>query len=445
LIGKLTASRQEVADRLCDRIVSQNSPEQLHSLLCELGESQPNLATGTRTNREDLRRVADHYLRRMSIEFSAPLHRFASVAMPMSLGLAFGGMFENQVRLLGSVDEIEVLSRRGTVVLACTHSSNLDALVLGAALARRRLPPFAYPAGKHLYRNRWSARMVTGLGGYQLDRSISATLYKKLVVEYSALLLEEGCHSVVFASGTRSRSNEVETRIKLGLLGSVLRAHRYGLAGGGRPIFVVPVTINHLVVPEARVLIQYALEGRQHERVVGDEVGKQGSPWSIARRVAGFQQHVSLCFGEPMTPFGTALETPMKLGAEHVERDAEHTRRLGEAVAAAFKRGTRFQSTHVVARALFDVLAEDTGSSADRATVLKRIESTRRLIMGQRSGGSLMDTTATATADSLLAEATRAWERCHQGGVIRCNNSQVTAVDLPLLLYYRNRSVHIHN
>jgi glycerol-3-phosphate O-acyltransferase len=437
-------NRQEVADQLSRRIASQYPPDELHSMLCVLSEEVPRLALGNRTNLEALRRVAEHYLPRLSIALRPGLHRFASTAVPLTLGLAFGGRFENRVRILGHWEELEGWFQRGTVVLVATHSSNLDGPVLGAAIARRRLPACVYPAGKHLYRNAWAGRMVSGLGGYQLDRSLASALYKKLVVEYSAMLIEEGHHSVIFASGTRSRSGEVETHLKLGLLGSILRAQRYRLAGSHRPrpIFVVPVSINHRVVPEARVLIQYQLEGRQKERVVGDEMGNQGSAWSMARRVWDFEEQVSLSFGAAMNPLGGPSDEDAVPGPDKSELDAEHTRRLGKEIARAFQRGTRFESTHVVARALYDLEVRE-GDDVDRARVLECINATRSQLMRDPALGSLMDTCATATASVLLEEANRAWASCYEGGVIHCRDALVRVVDSALLLYYRNRSAHI--
>jgi glycerol-3-phosphate O-acyltransferase len=288
--------------------------------------------------------------------------------------------------------------------------------------------------------------VISSLGGYCLDRAQAARLYKELVVEYSALLIEEDCHSLVFPSGTRSRSGKVESKLKLGLLGSTLRAQRYRLQRGiAAPVYIVPVTINHLVVPEAQLLIQYELEGRQKERVVGDEMRNQGSPGSFAKRVLGFEEHMSLCFGEALSPIGEAKGQPLVLDAEPSPGDMQHTRRLGTSIARAFLSGTRFYSTHVVARALYDLEGTTAHTSIDETMVLAAIDSAKQLLMRDASQGSLMDSCVAATPRHLLQEATRSWNRCHQAGVLRCDAGKVSVLSPALLLYYQNRSAHISN
>ncbi len=449
----IQSKHEEIADRLCQRIRAHYSANELHTLLREHADAaamDQSFSCQRLTNEEALRHIVDHHLEHMSIRHSRFLRQIATFAVPASLGLAFGGRFENHVRLLGSANSLERLCQRGTVVLACTHSSNLDGLVVGAGLVQARVPPFVYPAGKHLYRNRWVARLITSLGGYQLDRSLTAPLYKQLVVEYFAALVEEGCHSLIFPSGTRSRTGRVEGRLKLGLLGSIQKALRYRhRRGDERPIFVVPVTINHLVVPEARILMHYALSGKESERVVGDEMRNQGGAVALAKRAHRFEQRTSLCFGEALHP---------TIGEDEGEDD-DRTQALGEDLAAALRQGIRFQSTQVVARALCDLLLATIGSGPDeneallastpaqrqfaRAAVLRQIDATRQLLLQHPTGGSLMDVAATASPEALLEESTQVWQRCHREGVLRSGGAQVHILDVPLLLYYRNRSAHI--
>src|SRR5439155_7681084 len=140
---------------------------------------------------------------------------------------------------------------RSTVILAPTHASNLDSIVLGVLAGRAGLPPFAYAAGRHIYRHRVFAALMRRLGAYKLDPDRRDRRYLRVVNVYVNELIARGYHTVVFPSGTRGRSGEVEAKLKLGLLGAAVHAPR--------PITIVPITINYQIVLEADHLIAYYL------------------------------------------------------------------------------------------------------------------------------------------------------------------------------------------
>jgi glycerol-3-phosphate O-acyltransferase len=58
------------------------------------------------------------------------------------------------------------------------------------------------------------------------------------------MAIQKGCHSLFFPGGTRSRSGQIEKRLKLGLLSTAIEAQRINYQKGKRDelekIFVVP-------------------------------------------------------------------------------------------------------------------------------------------------------------------------------------------------------------
>src|SRR5690606_24005049 len=79
---------------------------------------------------------------------------------------------------------------------------------------------------------------------------------------YSTVILERNYHSLFFPGGTRSRSGAVESKLKLGLLGTGIKAYINNLKKNAEKpnIYVVPCTINYHLVLEAETLIDDYLE-----------------------------------------------------------------------------------------------------------------------------------------------------------------------------------------
>ncbi|TMQ09695.1 MAG: hypothetical protein E6J90_37455 [Deltaproteobacteria bacterium] len=349
--------------------------------------------------------------------FSAPLHRAAVDLLPGALGAAFGGgTFGTRVMVEGCLDAVRELSARATLIIAPTHASNLDSIVLGLVLGRAGMPPFAYAAGKHIFRNRLLAAVMRRLGAYCLDPDRRDRLYLRVVQVYANELVARGYHTVVFPSGTRCRSGEVESAVKLGLLGAAVHV--------ARPIAIVPVTINYQVVLEAEPLIAYYLAGRAHERIVGDELFVWGRLGHTARRLSRLDQRVVIRFGEPIDP--RADEGPWRP-------------RVARALTTAYRRDSVFLATHIVARALHDLdHAELPG-----ATVLAAIESTHAALAADPALGRPWRGLDPATPSAVLAAALHAWASWHRTPPAIQRGESVAVAARDLLLFYRNRTAHI--
>ncbi len=373
--------------------------------------------------REVFGAIVDLYLDDIAGGFDRRLYRVVMAMLPRALDLAFRSRFA----ISGPIQRLRTLAHDHTLIFAPTHSSNLDSLVVGVALRRSELPPCAYAAGKHMYRNVLVARMMAGLGAYRVDRGLTATLYKDVLKAYAAELLERGFHSVIFPGATRCRTNEVESQLKLGLLGTTLEARR--------PVAVVPVTISYQVVVEAPSLIGHFLAGRSAERIGGTAPRARGLLVAL-RRVTALDEAVVVAFGDPLDP----AKLP--------------TRELGAALASAYRRDTVLFATHVVARALHDLAVETAGTTDVHAMIGRpcsfaardvhaRITQVASRIRDQRDGGALASGLDPRDPEAMFAAALRAWTACHSQPVVVRRGDELSVEDVGLLYFYRNRTAHL--
>src|SRR6202022_4555136 len=120
------------------------------------------------------------------------------------------------------------------------------------------LPPFAYGAGLNLFSNPVLSFFMSRLGSYTVDRQKTNSIYKQTLKNYSTRILREGIHSIFFPGGGRSRSGAIESKVKLGLLGTGLEAQIENLKSGkpNPKIFVVPMDMSYHFVLEAGSLIE---------------------------------------------------------------------------------------------------------------------------------------------------------------------------------------------
>lgn len=376
------------------------------------------------TDREQmLARVVDALLADIGGGFAPRTYRAVIGALPYLLRAAFNppgvhDPLDARLSIAGPLDELRARAATGTLIFAPTHTSNLDSLVLGLALARSGLPACSYATAKHMYRNRLLGTLVQRLGAYRVDRGLRLDLYNDVLLEYSTVLLERGVHAIIFPGATRVRTNEVEPSLKLGLLGTALRARRNR---PDAPIWIVPVTINHQVVLEAPWLIRYFLEGRAAERVVGDELLVWGRLSRSARRLHHLDNRVAIRFCDPVEP--------------------QPARQLGRVLTDAFRRETVFFATHVAARAVFDLDAR--GAELAERDVHAELARVNALIAAHRAGGVLSPHLADLPPAAIIAAAITAWQACHGVSPLRRRDGRYEIADPALLLFYRNRTSHV--
>lgn len=352
--------------------------------------------------RDILRDLTRTYADDIAGQFDPRVYKLATGALPLGLGmlfkaqdlreLPFGLMhlrkaykhirdLSERIVVEGHTDTLRHLARRGTLVVVPTHSSNMDSILMGWTLYQSGLPPVTYGAGKNLFTNPLTSFFMHNLGAYKVDRRIKHMLYKDLLKTYSQVLLERGYHSLFFPGGTRSRSNQVEQHLKLGLLGTSISAYTNNLLNHGseKPLYICPVTINYNLVLEGESLIKDHLrrEGGRRYFLENDEFNQISKVVRFALNTMQMSSTTVIRYGRPMDPFGNLVEKdgnsydrrgrrvdPTSYVKKALtgdvchdpSRDRQYTRHTGERIADAFLENTVLMPVHIVAFVLFEIL-----------------------------------------------------------------------------------------
>lgn len=286
----------------------------------------------------------------------------------------------DKIHLVGQIDHIRELARKGTVVMVPTHFSNLDSMLIGWAIQSIGLPPFLYGAGLNLFGIKIMAWFMSRLGAYKVDRRKKNLLYLETLKAYSTLSLRRGCNGLFFPGGTRSRSGMLEKRLKLGLLSTAMEAQRLNFLHDGaqaRKVFVVPVTINYNFVLEAQSLIDQHLKqsGQEQYYVENDDFS---TTMKIAKFIYNFfnaSSEIAVRFGRPMDLFGNRVDSeghsldPQGRTVDisryfysngeitrDLQRDGEYTKMLGDRVVKAYHTEAVVMCSHVMAFVAFNLI-----------------------------------------------------------------------------------------
>ena len=443
--------------------------------------------------RAELASLTWYYCKDIVGNFNPRVFRFATGVVPTALSLLLSPLstwregvaalteVSNKVQIQGPFEDIRAACQRGTLIITPTHSSNLDSIVLALGLVLCDLPPVTYGAGKNLFTNPFISYFMRNLGAYRVDRRLRFRLYKDVLKEYSTVLLERGFHSLFFPGGTRSRSNRVEERLKLGLLGTSVTAYRNNLRAGrrGSRIYIVPVTINYRLVLEAETLIDdYLAEtGKSRYIIDDDEFSRLGRIVEFARKILAHEGGVTLRFGRPLDPFGNEVdgdgESLDRCGrrvdpasylangqgkiSDDDQRDAEYTRLLGQTLGEAYRRETVILPTQLVSRALMDEITVRAGTSdiyrllrvggeALRVPLDVLCRGVERLCEQIRSApehGVLGDALERTPLPVVVGDALLGLSSYHTRPVVRTAGEDVQVDSVKLLYYYQNRLEHL--
>jgi len=416
--------------------------------------------------------------------FNPRVYRLATRALPRVLTGLLSGQpdrlrdwslsSQSRLKVKGDLPLLKQLARESTLVLAPTHVSNLDSPLIGLALYLAGLPPFVYGAGLNLFSNPVVGWWLGRLGAYTVDRTKRAGLYKEVLKDYSVRCLTTRHHSLFFPGGTRSRSHEVEPRIKKGLLGTASVAWQEMLAAG-RPdseVYVVPLTLSFTLTLEAATLVEDYLAdaGKQRYIITDDEFAQPRRLAAFARRVLDLDSAMVAHFGNPIDVLGFPVSADPAERAEQArhrrryvtdaqgnvewdaQRDRVYTDRLGDALVGAWPRYAEVLPTHIAAWAAWRCLEEAAGSSDPFRLV--RLDPSRRRIDRTRYLAQLSETldrvregaqagqwqeALPASAESVMEQALDRFDRYHRSHALRLDGGDVFVEDPKLCLYYRNR------
>ena len=328
---------------------------------------------------------------------TAFFNRLFNAAVGKSIRSMFRGrrhLYE-RLNVVGDVETVRELFKHGTVVIVPTHSSNLDSILVGYAMDQiMGLPSFSYGAGLNLYNFGPAAYFMNRLGAYRVDRRKKNPIYLETLKTMSKLSIQRGVNSLFFPGGTRSRSGELESDLKMGLLGTAVEAQRtmcqdFGKqppaekSNGGRPatgkkVFIVPMVICYNFVLEAPFLIE------QHLRITGKEnylrlkdEGTSVRAWlRFIWRFFSTTNDITLSIGKPMDVLGNFVDASGRstdrfgndldireyfMGRkdeinEDRQREEEYTKLLAERIVERYQVENVVLSSHLVAYAVFEML-----------------------------------------------------------------------------------------
>ena len=282
----------------------------------------------------------------------------------------------------GAVEEVRELMKKGTVVAVPTHFSNLDSILIGYAMdSVVGLPAFSYGAGLNLYNSGYAAYFMNRLGPYRVDRRKKNAVYLETLKGVSKLSIEWGVNNLFFPGGTRSRSGALESKLKMGLLGTTIEAQRSLLAQNkNKKVFIVPVVLGYHFVLEAQFLIE------EHLRREGKElyVRKNDQSYSI-KKVARFiwrlftrKSDITLSFGKPMDVLGNFVDAEGQsldrhgnvidikdyfktdeTVVENLQRERQYTKILADRIVERYHKDNIVLSSHLVAFSAFSLLKKE--------------------------------------------------------------------------------------
>lgn len=447
---------------------------------------------GERAQQGVLEHVVEHYVQQIKGHFSEEVHTLATRLLPPALALLLNASspkrllselpslphLDSAMVISGETEHLRRLSERGTVILAPTHVSNMDSIVLGYAIWRLGLPAFIYGAGLNLFSNPIIGFFMRNLGAYTVDRRNKDPLYKEILKEYATLTLEYGYDNLFFPGGTRSRSGALEKRLKLGLLGSSIPAYVHNLRRGAEKprIFIVPATLSYQLVLEAETLIDDFLRdvGKSRYIITDDEFAKPQRLYTFISQLLALDSKIYLTISRGMDPFGNPVDDDgesldahghvispeqyvMQNGeaVTHAQRDSEHTRRVGERLMAAYARDNVVQSTHVLARAAFALLRHHNanmdlmrliraGGRVEDFSLFEVYQFTNLLIAALRRMASqqqirLSPILETGDAEEIIADGMRHFATYHRTPAVLRKGDRLFVGHRSLLFYYQNR------
>jgi glycerol-3-phosphate O-acyltransferase len=344
--------------------------------------------------REILRDIVSRYANEIAGNFKKSRYRMTRTIVTVGFarllnaarfhsikGLFKGSLtLQDKIHIRGEADKVRKLARCGTIIIVPTHFSNLDSITIGWVIHTLGLPPFIYGAGLNLFNISIFAYFMNSLGAYKVDRRKKNLIYRETLKTYSSLALQKGCHSLFFPGGTRSRSGQIESSLKLGLLGTAVETQRINIinANGEEPkkIFIVPVVINYTFVLEAVQLIRDYLSQKGQERYY-IESDRYSSSFKILRYLFRFftrSSNISVTIGSSMDLFGNYVDDEgrsldkngnfidikdyFQLHGKitvNPQRENEYTKLLADKIVKEFHKNSRVFSSHLCAFVAFEM------------------------------------------------------------------------------------------
>jgi glycerol-3-phosphate O-acyltransferase len=434
----------------------------------------------------------EHFATEICGNFEPKMYDFAIRAVPWIFNwvlnaisvkriLPFGmsESLQSRLRVVGDVEHLQKLSKKGTILMVPTHLSNIDSILIGYVIHLMSLPPFAYGAGLNLFSNPVLSFSMSRLGAYTVDRQKTTTLYKTALKNYSTTILKRGIHSIFFPAGGRVRSGAIESHLKLGLLGTALQAQieRYQENHPNPNIYVVPVVMSYPFVFEASSLVEDYLAAAGKQRFMQNDSNETIPLVNMIKffsKVFSAKSELWVNVGKPLDVFGNFVdENGISMGPNNTsidprrflmsegelraepQRDHEYTRLLGSKLSERYHAENVVLSSHLVAYSLMSALRKQYPqmdlyrflrlSPAQRMIPLDRFyeEAVRCFEMVRRGAdaGKLHLSTTLRCGDVKIwvEDGVHQLGLFHDAQVAKIEGNAITTEDMNLLYYYRNR------
>jgi glycerol-3-phosphate O-acyltransferase len=440
-----------------------------------------------------LDRVLWRYIREMMSNFQISTYKLARRVLP----IIFDGMLNaangyfiarlfagkrnlsDKLQIVGAIPTVRSLVAKGTIVVVPTHFSNLDSILIGWAADRIGLTALSYGAGLNLYNTSILAHFFPRLGAYALDRRKKNNLYLETLKAYSQLSIERGVHSLFFPGGTRSRSGQLETKVKMGLLGTAIDAQcAHYQRGEDKKIFVVPLILNYHCVLEAKSLIDQFLEQTGKELYLVEKKAFGGA-WNLLKFLWKFFSTTSemvVSFGKPMDVLGNFVDAEgdsydargRKIDVKDYfvsegrikydfQRNEEYTKQLANTLVKRFYIENIVLSSQLLAYTAFEIFLKQYPTldfygilrlpPDDRVilktTFYKNISLIRQRLVDMEKAGKiqLSEIVRSADLDVLIEHGLKNVGTFHvKKALLQDKDGDITSEDMNLLYYYHNRT-----
>lgn len=346
------------------------------------------------TLKEVLNKIIHRYSAEIVGTFSIPTFLFARKFLTVFFNRLLNAAIERwwrflstrnklmeRIQVFGDIDTIRHLFDKGVVVVVPTHFSNLDSILIGFTMDQvMGLPSFSYGAGLNLYNSGLPAFFMNRLGAYRVDRRKKNEIYLETLKAMSMLSIKRGANSLFFPGGTRSRSGEIETRLKMGLLGTAVEAQRVMCQENqDKKVFIVPLVVSYHFVLEAPFLIHQHLQIMGKAKYIkGRSEGNSLREWlRFVWQFFSMKSDIMLSFGKPMDVLGNFVDSEGNSFDKHttpvdikdyftteggvntdLQREAEYTKMLADKIVERFKKENIVLSSHVVAFTAFNMLRQ---------------------------------------------------------------------------------------
>ncbi len=392
--------------------------------------STPSVRAAIRSRAEErrwpLERARDEAAR-MFREIAANMNSTILAFLNMIVSVILKRMFVS-IELIG-IEKIADYAKHNPLVLAPSHRSYFDFLVLSTAFYANHLVPPHIAARENMAFGPFGALWRRG-GAFFLRRSFDDPLYQVIFRSYVTHLIKQGYTQEFFIEGGRSRTGKTLTP-RLGMLAWNVDAF---LQTARRDLFFVPIAITYEYLVEERAIVgEREGEEKQDESVMGLVRARK-----FLRRRFG---SVWVNFGEPISlssALGDRREAFLRDDSpEVVEEKRRFVELLGNRIAERINWAVVPTATAVAACAMLGegrrgLFREELVDRMREIVELLRLQDARLA-----PGLSAVDGGFREAIGSLLASGLIRSSQDPRGEVLFFEDNRRTALDL-----YRNAIVH---